>query len=685
MKKSLLRIVIAAILFVGFQASLNAQNIFFEDFEGTTGDRTDIEEDLTSWTTDSLVGDRNWYSLSYNENLYAQMTSHNSGSRNEAWLITPAIDLSGSTNKKLKFDINVGYWTHAGLKVYLSTDFDGSNIEGATWIDSTSQFNIPQTPTDGYGTLSSAGSIDLSSYSGTIYVAFQYVGNDTSATDSSTTYQIDNLSVYDPTYPTIEAVSHNPLNPTSTDKVGISAEVSSTVGIDSVFFAYGSTVDAMNDTIGMILESGVKYIGTDSIPAQADGDSIYYQVTGINSNGDSATSEAYNYVTSDIEVLTIYDIQYTTEDSSAYTGSMVQTSGIVTASFEDGFFLQDGKGPWNGLYVYDNGVNAPAIGDEIQVIGEIAEYYNLTELKPDASNEDAYKVISSGNDLPAPDTVTTGEANNEKYEGVLITVEEVECIVEPNQYNEAGLKNTGDTLLTDDKIYLHEFVKGYVYNVTGVIDYSFEEYKILPRSEDDVELLSNSLPVISEVGLNPSSDIQENQPVIVTATVTDEDVDDQLTVQLLYGTSSDDISNEVNFSTANTGEENVYGGEIPGQAGGTTVYFQIKASDGDTTIVASGDYQVQGGATAIEDIADFEMKVYPNPGYGQYNLEVKGIESQAYNVTVYNAIGNLVYQKVISNRGQGRNTINLNHLSDGIYYLKVKDDNTEKVIKIVKQ
>ncbi len=183
MKKILL--ITAAILFAYVA---NAQ-IFSEDFESVTADE-DVA--VANWTNAAEVGSRVWLGKEYDGNKYAQASAYNSGEANTMWLITPAIDISGYTDETLAFDVNIGYWTHAALTVHISTDFAG-DATTATWDDVTSSFTIPETPTDGYGSFASAGTMDISSYEGEIYIAFKYTGDDNNS--ETTTIQVDNVVV----------------------------------------------------------------------------------------------------------------------------------------------------------------------------------------------------------------------------------------------------------------------------------------------------------------------------------------------------------------------------------------------------------------------------------------------------------------------------------------------------------
>ena len=165
-------------------------------------------ETIASWNFEDLEeGDVNaidgwyvnnsgeaWAVREYSNNKYVQFSANGAEGVAEGWLITPAISIS-STGLNLAFDVCVGYWNADCLSVLVSTDFAG-NPATATWTDVTSQFNLPQEPASGYGTMASAGIMPLDDYAGqTLYVAFHYVGNGSSDNRRTTTYQIDNVMV----------------------------------------------------------------------------------------------------------------------------------------------------------------------------------------------------------------------------------------------------------------------------------------------------------------------------------------------------------------------------------------------------------------------------------------------------------------------------------------------------------
>ncbi|MDX9695350.1 MAG: DUF5689 domain-containing protein [Bacteroidales bacterium] len=145
------------------------------------------------WLNANKVGERYWQGKDYNSNKYVQATAFGSTSAiMESWLVTPGVTLT--TPKKLNFETATGYYKHAGLTVWVSTNFDGNsaNLFTATWT----QINptIAAGPADGYSSFVGSGDVDLSAYSGTIYVLFKYTGNNTTQT---TTFQLDNVNIVD--------------------------------------------------------------------------------------------------------------------------------------------------------------------------------------------------------------------------------------------------------------------------------------------------------------------------------------------------------------------------------------------------------------------------------------------------------------------------------------------------------
>lgn len=124
--------------------------------------------------------------------------------------------------------------------------------------------------------------------------------------------------------------------------------------------------------------------------------------------------------------------------ASPFAGQVVTTEeNVVTALAPNGFFMQtpaarDDGDPTtsNGIFVFTGGAPAVAVGDLVNVTGEVIEFFEFTEF----SNGPSVSVVGTAS-LPAPVTFNaltpspdpntpSGGANNfEAFEGMLIKIE----------------------------------------------------------------------------------------------------------------------------------------------------------------------------------------------------------------------------------------------------------------------
>lgn len=202
----------------------------------------------------------------------------------------------------------------------------------------------------------------------------------------------------------------------------------------------------------------------------------------------------------------IYDIQFTTNPNgnSPEENNIVTTKGVVTAyvnntaNFGAGsFFIQDGDGAWNGLYIYNQDtLQTPSVGDSVEVTGTISEFNlgSAPEAVTELTSISNLTVINSGNTLPNTTTISTADANSEDYEGVLIKVVGASATAVGSTLG-FGLWEMNDgsgALKGDDDMYAYHLqaIQGTKYDVTGIGHYSFDDYKILPRKTSDVALFT---------------------------------------------------------------------------------------------------------------------------------------------------------------------------------------------------
>ncbi|MDE7025301.1 MAG: choice-of-anchor J domain-containing protein [Paramuribaculum sp.] len=143
----------------------------------------------TSWTNVATSGNAKWFARDYSGNGSAEVTGYNKApgaSGFESWLISPAVDLDKVSKKQLSFDAMVGYSGAGTIEAYILTDVDPAKGT-ATKLEAN---NIPQA--SGQWSDWKSNSVDLSSYSGVVYIGFVYRAETSSG---YTTYRVDNVVV----------------------------------------------------------------------------------------------------------------------------------------------------------------------------------------------------------------------------------------------------------------------------------------------------------------------------------------------------------------------------------------------------------------------------------------------------------------------------------------------------------
>jgi hypothetical protein len=165
--------------------------LMFEDFQ-TASNNTNL--DLTGWSNFAEEGSRVWREKVYSGNGYAEFSTYNAPDDvNIAWLVSPGIDLDAQGVEFLNFKMAQHHLSSVDntVEVLVSTDYDGSDVLSATW---NSVAAILPTQSNSWYDFIDSGLVDLSSYSGTLYVGFKVTG---SGTDDNLdgAYQLDDFTI----------------------------------------------------------------------------------------------------------------------------------------------------------------------------------------------------------------------------------------------------------------------------------------------------------------------------------------------------------------------------------------------------------------------------------------------------------------------------------------------------------
>jgi endonuclease I len=296
-----------------------------------------------------------------------------------------------------------------------------------------------------------------------------------------------------PPAPSITNITTDPAFPSAGVDVDIYADVTdSAATITSVVLRWGTSPPPLPNTIGMSHVAGSSY-GTDtSIPGHPEGTVISFEIQADNDSGGTGISDIESY--SVPYELTIHEIQGETA-ASPYDGSTVIAHGVVTGQYGSYFALQDGIGPWKGIWVESDA--APAVGDSVRVWGTVTESggdgHAGNTLLADA------QVVndSSGVALPGAVVVSTATAASEDYEGVLVKVQDAVCTNPHTGSGEWEVSDGGGACRVDDMGYGYEPILGTSYNVTGPVAFTNGNFKIEPRDENDIVWVADdSAPII---------------------------------------------------------------------------------------------------------------------------------------------------------------------------------------------
>ncbi|MFC2107180.1 C25 family cysteine peptidase [Bacteroidota bacterium] len=79
-------------------------------------------------------------------------------------------------------------------------------------------------------------------------------------------------------------------------------------------------------------------------------------------------------------------------------------------------------------------------------------------------------------------------------------------------------------------------------------------------------------------------------------------------------------------------------------------------------------------AIGIQELDDLKLSIYPNPGSGLFNIKLINTTSKNLQLKVYDLLGEPVYQSNIDTKGGVIKTLDLSHLTDGIYIISLQNE-----------
>ena len=220
--------------------------------------------------------------------------------------------------------------------------------------------------------------------------------------------------------------------------------------------------------------------------------------TGDPTTGDPTTGDP----TGGNVAATIYDIQKGVHPEKTYVDvtDVVVTSPFVTNDKGAGYFFvaETPGGEYSGIqvYVFADIVaelmaadKLPKLGDKVDVSGQYTEFFGFSQITLAKTNN---LTVTGAATIPAADVVdpadiATSGPKAENYEGCLVEVKDV-TVTSPVEFGEFSV--TGG-LRVDDFFFVPnpgpKPAMGAAFSsITGLLGYSFEEFKLYPRDLGDL-------------------------------------------------------------------------------------------------------------------------------------------------------------------------------------------------------
>jgi hypothetical protein len=250
--------------------------------------------------------------------------------------------------------------------------------------------------------------------------------------------------------------------------------------------------------------------------------------------------------------LIIQDVQYSPFGGgfSGYNSYQVTVTGVVTADTSDiqgdgvnsgpQVYIQNGNSPWSGIRINGTQVLNRQRGDNVTVTGTVGENFGVT-LISGIDSPGNITVNSTGNPLPEPVVLPTSTFQNNtpsgtvlvKFESVLVTDENADGNPGPGG---GGNSNFGEILISDGsgpmRVELQDGTHGHhnfwdsslvnqpVYiresctfqEMIGIQWFSFSNYKLIPRKDDDFVGIVCPLHVGDDGELPDKYSLEQNYP-----------------------------------------------------------------------------------------------------------------------------------------------------------------------------
>jgi hypothetical protein len=370
---------------------------------------------------------------------------------------------------------------------------------------------------------------------------------------------------------------------------------------------------------------------------------------------------------------------------------------VVTAIFNSTYFIQDGEGAWNGICVYDTNTEI-AIGDKISLKAIVQEYNDKTELTEVSDLE-----ILGQYPLPEPTLITTAELSSmEEYEGVLVRIANATVTDDSLGYGEWEITDDSGTGCRVDDLGEYTYIpvdNDIIHQIVGVVEYSYGNYKLEPRTDSDIDLIGLEILPFSLVfddydeitGLDFTIYNFADSTITINAIQTEGMFDD---ADCVWSIITDNITLPYLLNSNSSVSFTVMVGIPVNKTGYISSEIPIETTAGNFTekIYLNSSLLNSENQDVISPQQSIQMNIYPNPfvfSNSKSIIKIKYIlpTEQKISLSIYNLKGQLVKNLYSGLQNAGTYVFNWdvsdNKIASGIYLVRLKTKNSVTFKKIV--
>ena len=222
---------------------------------------------------------------------------------------------------------------------------------------------------------------------------------------------------------------------------------------------------------------------------------------------------------------------------------------------------------------------------------------------------------------------------------------------------------------------------------------SFMSAQNLTTTSGTVTIKSGASMNVNGLGLNPTADhvIGNNNSITMSTTpIIANNGNESMARVYNFASPSADFLGTIVYAYEDADQNSIAHADAVLEVNEAGQWQNYADSDGvDNTVtheftsaiqISSVTASSSAATLTVESISDNQMfKVYPNPVVSKINIA----HNDTIEATIFNQLGQRVMQ--VDTESMIENTININDLKSGIYFMKILAGNQEKTMKFIKE